>query len=384
VIRKICVVTGSRADYGLLGGLLTLLGRNRLFQVRLIVTGSHLSPRYGNTWREIARDGFRIDARVKIGDAGDTEQGVADSTSQAITGLARVFGRIKPDVVLVLGDRFEALAAAMAALFCRLPIAHIHGGETTEGAMDEAIRHAITKMSHLHFVSTPAYRRRVIQLGEAPGRVFVVGALGLDGLRGHKIFSRQELEKKLDLSLAKKNLLVTFHPATLSPGESKRQLEELLAALKKMKDTLIIFTMPNADMESWGLCRLIQKFVRRHPQARAFRSLGQQTYFSCLRHFDVVVGNSSSGILEAPSFRIPSVNVGDRQRGRIQARSTITCEPRRGKILAALRRAISPAFRRSISSVKNPYDQGGAAPKILQALLRQKKKIPLQKNFYDL
>jgi len=384
MIQKICVVTGSRADYGLLRPLLVQIRKNRQLHLQLVVTGSHLSPRYGNTWREIAQDGFHIHHKVKIGSAGDSEEGVAHSAGQALTRLSRLFCRIRPDAIVLLGDRYEMLAAAFAALICRIPLMHIHGGETSEGAIDEAIRHAITKMSHLHFVSTPAYRRRVIQLGEAPRRVFVVGALGLDGLCNQKLLAREDLEKKLGLKLAKKNLLVTFHPVTLSPRESQRQMRELLAALHRMKDTAIIFTMPNADMESVGLFRMIRKFVRAHPQAKAYRSLGRVAYLSCLRHAHAVVGNSSSGILEAPSFRRPTVNVGDRQKGRIQAPSIINCSPRRGKIFAALERATSGAFLKKISGVKNPYDRGGAAGKIMKVVLRQNKKIPLKKRFYDL
>lgn len=384
MIRKICVVTGSRADYGLLRCLLVELRKRRRFRLKLVATGSHFSPRYGNTWREIVGDGFRIDHRVNIGTAGDTAQGVARSAGLALIRLSRVFRALSPDAVLVLGDRYEILAAAEAAMFCRIPIIHLHGGETSEGAIDEAIRHAITKMSHLHFVSNPVYRRRVIQLGEDPAKVFVVGALGLDEIRQFVPLRRKELERKLRVKFSKRNILVTFHPPTLSPGGGQKQMRELLAALGKQKDTTLIFTMPNADMESLGLFRMVQRFVRRKPQAHAFRSLGRLNYLSCLKHVDVVVGNSSSGILEAPSLRCATVNIGNRQEGRIRASSVIDCEPRCGEIARAIQKASSPSFRRKVSSIKNPYDQGGAAFKIIKILAKKNITLSLNKKFYDL
>lgn len=384
MIRKICVVTGSRADYGLLRCLLSELRKHRKFRLQLVATGSHLSSRHGNTWKEIAGDGFRIHRKVKIGIAGDTAQGVARSAGLALTRLSCVFRELRPDAVLVLGDRYEILAAAEAAMFCRIPIIHLHGGEATEGLVDEAIRHAITKMSHLHFVSTPRYRRRVIQLGEDPRSVFVVGALGLDSLRSLSLLSREALEKKLGLVFGPRTLLVTFHPPTLSPGRGRAQLRELLAALARLPDATLIFTLPNADMESLPLYRMVRGFVRRHPRARAFRSLGQLSYLSCMRQVDAVVGNSSSGLLEAPSLRCATVNIGDRQKGRIRPPTVIDCPPRRVEILQAILKAGSPGFRRKLARAKNPYDRGGAATKIIRVLERCRWETLLKKKFYDL
>ena len=384
MIRKICVVTGSRADYGLLRCLLAELRKQRQFCLQLVATGSHFSSRHGNTWKEIVGDGFHIDHKVKIGIANDTSEGVAQACARALTKLSRIYRQIRPDAVILLGDRYEALAAANAALFCRLPIIHLHGGETSEGAIDEAIRHAITKMSHIHFVSTPDYRRRVIQLGEDPRKVFVVGALGLDEIRKFTPLPKKELEKRLHAKFSKKNLLVTFHPPTLSPGKGQKQMRELLAALGKQKDTTLIFTMPNADMESLVLFRMVQRFVRGKPRAYAFRSLGRQNYLSCLNYVDVVVGNSSSGILEAPSLRCPTVNIGNRQQGRLRASSVIDCEPRRGEIARAIRNASSLNFRIKVGSAKNPYDQGGAACKIIKILAKKNTTLSLNKKFHDL
>lgn len=382
--RTICVVTGSRADYGLLRYLLQRLRRDRRFRLQLVATGAHFSRRHGNTWREIEQDGFHIDRKVRIGTAGDSALGVAHAAGLALIGLSRAFRDLAPQAVLILGDRYEILSAATAAMVCRIPIVHLHGGEATEGLIDEAIRHAVTKMSHLHFVSTPAYRQRVIQMGENPRQVFVVGALGLDGVRNLRLLSGEELESKLQIRLSPRSLLITFHPPTLSPGAARAQMGQLLSALAQLRDSTLIFTLPNADMESLTLSRMVQDFARRHPNARAFPSLGQLAYLSCLRHVQAVVGNSSSGLLEAPSFRCPTVNIGDRQRGRIRATTVIDCEPRSADILRALRKAFSPAFRLHLAKAKNPYDRGGAAEKILRVLAHSQWDFLLRKKFYML
>lgn len=383
-MRKICVVTGSRADYGLLRCLLEILRRDNRFILQLVATGAHFSSRHGNTWREITKDGFRIDRRVRLNIAGDSGQSVARTTGLALIRLSRAFQALKPQAVLLLGDRYEILAAAEAAMFCRIPIIHLHGGEATEGLVDEAIRHAITKMSHLHFVSTKEYRRRVIQMGEDPKKVFVVGALGLDSVRKLRVLSREQVQKKLGISFSQRNFLITFHPPTLSPGAGRTQLKELLSALASLRQTTLIFTFPNSDMESLALSRLIRSFVRRHPSARVFHSLGQLTYLSCLQHVDAVVGNSSSGIIEAPSLRCPTINIGDRQQGRIRGNTVLDCVPRREAIIKALHKAVSPEFRRKVASSKNPYDQGGAAEKIVQNLDRFRWEVLLKKKFYNL
>jgi GDP/UDP-N,N'-diacetylbacillosamine 2-epimerase (hydrolysing) len=286
--------------------------------------------------------------------------------------------------MLVLGDRYEIFAAVAAALVARIPVAHAHGGETTEGAFDEALRHSISKMSHLHFVAAAEYRNRVIQLGEQPERVFLVGGLGIDNIKNLKLMNRAELEAALDFKLGPRNLLVTFHPVTLENATSAEQMAELLAALDDMKDTHLIFTMPNADTDGRVLFDMIRQFVATHPNARAYTSLGQLRYLSCIRHVDGVVGNSSSGLAEAPSFRKGTINIGDRQRGRLKAESVIDCAPERTAIGAALQRLYSPEFQAMLANVRNPYGEGGASEKIVEVIERCETSALLKKHFHDL
>jgi len=382
--RRICVVTGSRAEYGLLRGVMGDIRQSGDLELQVVVTGMHLSPEFGLTYRDIEEDGFKIDQRVEMLLSSDTPVGLAKSTGLGLIGFGETFNRLKPDLVLVLGDRFEILSAVTAAMFAGIPIGHLHGGETTEGAFDESIRHSITKMSHLHFVAAEEYRRRVIQLGEQPDRVFTVGGLGIDAIRRVELLDRQELEDSLGIALAPRNLLVTFHPATLEPNSAARQMSELLVALEELQDTLLVFTMPNADTESRQLVAMIQKFVSDHSNARAFVSLGQRRYFSCLRYFDGVVGNSSSGLIEAPTFHKGTVNIGDRQRGRLKAKSVIDCEPDRSSIASALQRLYSPEFQAKLVTTKNPYGDGGASERVVDVLHKVPLSGLLKKRFHDL
>lgn len=328
--RKICVVTGTRAEYGQLRRLLSLIQSDKDCVLQLVVTGMHLSPEFGLTYRQIESDGFEIDRKVVMLMSSDSPTGIAKSMGIGILGFADAFEELKPDLIVLLGDRFEILAAASAALIARIPVAHIHGGESTEGLIDEAIRHSVTKMSHLHFVATEEYRRRVTQLGEQPDRVFLVGGLGVDCLKDMELLDLSELEESLGFRLKRRNFLITFHPVTLDSASVGLQMQELLNALSEQQETGLIFTMPNADTEGRVLIDMIKGFVSQNPEfAIAHTSLGQHRYYSCMAHVDAVIGNSSSGLAEAPSFKTATINIGDRQRGRLQAKAWSTVSLRR-------------------------------------------------------
>ncbi len=365
--RRVCVVTGSRAEYGLLYWLLKGLRDDPAFELQLVATGMHLAPEFGLTYRAIEQDGFRIDAKVEMLLSSDTAVGIAKSMGLGVIGFADAFDRLRPDLLVLLGDRFEIFAAAQAALVARIPIAHIGGGDTTEGAYDEALRHGITKMAHLHFVTNEDSARRVRQMGEDPHSVFVVGSTGIDNIVRLPRLDRAALEASLGWRLRDRNLLVTFHPVTLSEHSAADQFRELLAALETFgEDVGILFTLPNADNEGRSLIAMVEEFVANRPWTRAFASLGQQRYLSAMALVDAVVGNSSSGLYEAPSFHKPTVNIGERQKGRLKAASVIDCAPRRDAIVAAIR----AAFALDCSKVVNPYGRGDASEKILAALKR--------------
>ena len=381
---KICVITGTRADYGLLRWVVQGIKDDNELSLQIIATGMHLSPEFGLTYREIEQDGFRAVRKVEMLTSSDTPVGIAKSMGLGLIGFADAFNELKPDLIVVLGDRFEIFAAVASALVARIPVAHLHGGETTEGAFDEALRHSITKMSHLHFVAAEEYRRRVIQLGEQPERVFLVGGLGIDNIKRLQLLDRAELEVSLDFKLEQKNLLITFHPVTLETATASDQMTELLAALGELKDTQLIFTMPNADTDGRVLIRMVEQFVAEHDNARAYTSLGQLRYLSCIAHVDGVVGNSSSGLAEVPSFRKGTINIGDRQRGRLQAASVINCEPARLSIATALERLYSADFQVGLNQVRNPYGEGGASEKIVKTIKHYALDGIAKKVFYDL
>lgn len=384
-MKTICVVTGTRAEYGLLRWVMEGIRASWALRLQVIATGMHLSPEFGLTYREIEKDGFTIDRKVEMLLSSDTPVGIAKSTAIGMMGCADAFQDLAPDLIVVLGDRYEVLGAATAAMVARIPIAHLHGGEATEGLIDEPIRHSVTKMSHLHFVATAEYGRRVVQLGEMPDRVFNVGALGIDNIRRLQLLSRSELESALDFPLGRRSVLVTFHPVTLESGTAARQMTELLAALESLADTNIVFTMPNADTDGRVIIRLIEEFVARHPgRAKGFTSLGQLRYLSTVAQVDAVVGNSSSGLIEVPSFRKGTVNIGDRQRGRIMAKSVIHAEPTAVAIRDALARLFSPEFQEMLKGVENPYGTGGASERIVETLERIPFEGLLKKHFHDL
>lgn len=383
--RKVCVVTGTRAEFGLLRWLMGEIQSHPQLELQVIATGMHLSPEFGSTYREIEEAGFEIDARVEMLLSSDTNTAVTKSMGLGVIGFADAYEGLAPDIVVVLGDRFEIFAATSAAMIAGVPVAHLHGGETTEGAFDEAIRHSITKMSHLHFVAADEYRQRVIQLGEHPDRVFNFGGMGIDAIRRIKLLSREELERSLELSFGEKSLLVTFHPVTLEGGASSAaQMGELLAALDGLDDTTLIFTMPNADTGGRVLSAMVREFAHGHPNAKVYTSLGQLRYFSCLAQIDGVVGNSSSGLAEAPSFKIGTVNIGDRQKGRLKANSVIDCEPNQKAIEAALEQLYSAEFQASLAAVSNPYGNGGASKAIVKALAEYPLENIRKKQFYNL
>ncbi|AXX16244.1 MULTISPECIES: UDP-N-acetylglucosamine 2-epimerase [Leptospira] len=383
--RKICVITGTRADYGLLRWLILEISKSSKLTLQIIATGMHLSPEFGLTYKEIETDGFHIDKKIEILLSSDTPIGISKSMGLGLIGFAEAFADLNPDIVLVLGDRFEILSAVSAALISRIPIAHLHGGETTEGAFDEGIRHSITKMSHLHFVAANEYRNRVIQLGEDSSNVFLVGGMGVDGIKKSNLLKREELESSLNIKLKKNNLLITFHPVTLEASTAKVQMIELLSSLKTLSsETGLIFTMPNADTDGRIIFKLIEEFTSDHPNAWHFTSLGQTRYLSCLQFVDAVIGNSSSGIIEAPSFKIGTINIGDRQKGRLRAKSIIDCEPNRGEITNAFKKLYSFDFQKNLSTTINPYGEGGASEKIVKVLETIEIQGILKKKFFDL
>jgi len=352
-------------------------------ELQLVVTGMHLSPEFGLTWKTIEEDGFVIDSKIEMLLSSDTPVGIVKSMGLGLIGFADAFARLAPDMLVLLGDRFETLAAATAAMVGRIPIAHLHGGEATEGLIDEAIRHSVTKMSHFHFVAAEAYRQRVIQLGEDPNRVFTVGGLGLDSLTRLRLLSRDDLEASLGFRFRRHNLLITYHPVTLEE-DAAADLKELLAALESLQETRLIFTLPNADTEGRGLIKIVNEFVDKHPQAVAFSSMGQLRYLSCMRVVDGVVGNSSSGLLEAPSLHKGTINIGSRQDGRMKAESVIDCQPFREEIIHALNRLYSDEFQILLRGVKNPYGDPGASKKIASMLKKVKLGGVLKKHFHDL
>ena len=384
-MKKICVVTGSRAEYGLLYWLMKGIQEEPDLDLHIIATGMHLSPEFGLTYREIEKDGFHIDKKVEMVLSADTSTAIAKSTGLGIIGFADAFEDLKPDLVVVLGDRYELLAACSASLFAGIPIGHIHGGETTEGAFDEAIRHSITKMAWWHFVAADEYQKRVIQLGENPKRVFNVGGLGVDSIKKSKLLSKKELTNKMGIKLAGKNLLVTYHPVTLEKSTSYKYFKELIGALDELHDVYLIFTMPNADSDSRIIKKMIDEFVSDHKkESKVFTSMGHLNYLSTLQFMDGVVGNSSSGLTEAPTYKIGTVNIGDRQKGRLKAESVIDCEPRKYSIKKAIEKLYSDDFQSRLNSVENLYGNGHASDRILEIFRTKKLAGRIKKSFYNL
>lgn len=382
--RKICVITGTRAEYGLLYWLLKEIEANKEFQLQLIATGMHLSPEFGLTYQTIEKE-FKINKKIEMLLSSDTSVGISKSMGLAQISFAESYDELKPDIVIVLGDRYEIFSATSAAMIARIPIAHIHGGEKTEGVFDESIRHSITKMSHLHFTATNEYKNRVIQLGEHPSRVFNVGGMGIENIKRLKLLSKDEFEKLIEFKLNYKNILVTFHPVTLENSTAKEQFQQLLDAIDELEDTNIIFTKANSDTDGRVINQMIDEYVTKNShKSIVFTSLGQLRYLSALQYVDAVVGNSSSGLAEAPSFKIGTINIGDRQKGRIKASSVIDCEPNKDSILKSFEKLYSKEFQETLKTTINPYGDGCASKKIVETLKSVDLKNILKKSFYDL
>jgi len=383
-MRKICVVTATRAEYGLLKPLMDSLHKSEEFCLQVLATGAHLSPEFGLTYQQIEKDGFKIDEKVEILLSSDTPSSICKTMGLAMIGLADAFSRLKPDLLVILGDRYEMLAIASAAVIFKIPIAHLHGGEITEGAYDDAIRHAITKLSNLHFTSTAEYRNRVIQMGESPDHVFNVGAIGLDNIRTMKLLSKEELEKELDIRFKRHNYQVTFHPETLSELSSKEQFQILLNSIEKEEDSFFIFTKANADTDGRIINQMIDAFVNKYPyKAKVFTSLGSLRFLSTVKICDAIIGNSSSGILEAPSLHTATINIGDRQKGRIQAESIINTPCCEESISKAFKYVKSQDFEKRMVDISNPYDSGGTVAKVMAQIVKTEL-FNKHKNFYDL
>ncbi len=370
--RKICAVTTSRADFGLLCGLLKAIRADSALRLQVIASGSHLSPRFGRTWRDIEAEGIKIDWKINLRMTGDSSLANLKSIGVGLKGFAEAFTELKPGILVLLGDRFELLAPAISALMLRIPIAHIHGGELSEGVIDDSVRHAITKLASLHFAATEPYRRRIIQLGESPNRVFNFGAPGLDQVYASDVLTRPQLEQELEFSLRKPIALVTYHPVTQDAGSAEFQVRCLVNAIKA-SGLNAVFTMANADSQGSLINARLQSACAQNPGRFLWiPHLGHRRYLSCLKHFALMVGNSSSGLTEAPSFRLPVVNIGDRQRGRIRAKNVIDVPCSRAAILQGIMQAISPSFRASLRGMRNPYDlfQDGRASERIKEVLK--------------
>lgn len=383
-MREVAVVTVGRSDFGIYRPLLTAISAHPELRLRVLASGMHLSPDFGFTVRDIEAAGFEVFERVETLLASDSAEGIAKSIGIGVLGFAQVFSHYRPDILVLLGDRFDMLPAGLAALPFHIPIAHIHGGELTEGLIDEAIRHSLTKLSHLHFTSTEAYARRVIQLGEEPWRVTVAGALGVDAIRQTNLDSPEETARRFGFSLDSPVALVTFHPVTLEYEQTEHQVSNLLNALDKI-GLQCIFTYPNADTAGRGIIRQIDGFCANRKHCRSVTNAGHQAYLCLLNSVTVMVGNSSSGIIEAASFKLPVINIGRRQQGRLRAKNVIDCGNDRDDIVAAIQRALDPGFRRSLEHLVNPYGDGSASKRIVDKLVS----VPLdetlvQKRFCDL
>ena len=383
-MRKICVVTSTRAEYGLLYWLLKEISADSELSLQLIVTGMHLSPEFGLTYKEIEKE-FKIDKKIEILSSSHTSLDICAEMARVYEKFAPALAELKPDILVLLGDRYEIFGVAGVASIMQIPIAHIHGGETTQGAFDEAFRHSITKMSHIHFAATNEYANRIIQLGEEPGRVFNVGGPGIENIKKLNLLNKDEFEKSINFKLAKKNILITFHPATLENSSIREQFDELLNALDELEETNFIFTKANSDTDGDVINKMIDEYVSQNPQkAVAFASLGQLRYLSAIKCVDIVLGNSSSGLLEVPSFKKATINIGDRQKGRARASSVIDVRPVKEEILAAIKRAYSKEFEQTLKDTINPYDGGNPSKKMFKILKETKLDGILKKKFYDI
>ena len=383
--RKICIISGTRAEFGLLTRLMMLIKNHDKLELQIILTGMHLSPEFGLTYKEVEEKGFKIDSKVEMLLSSDTDISIAKSMGIGMIGFADSLQRLNPDIIVILGDRFEIFSVAATATALRIPVAHIHGGELTEGAFDDSLRHSITKMSHIHFVAAEEYRNRVIQLGEQPSKVFNVGGMGVDSIKNTNLLSTKQLESSLGLKFGEKNLLIAFHPITLEETTfSIGQLKELLCALDEFNNFTLIFTIPNADTGGRKLAEIMQKFTKHKNNCYLFKSLGHLRFLSCLSKVDAIIGNSSSGLLEAPTLKTGTINIGDRQKGRLKADSVIDCDAKKDAIIRALKRLDTEEYKKVLKNSKNPYGNGGACELIVNQLANISIENILKKNFYDI
>lgn len=385
MLCKIAVITGTRAEYGLLRGLLDEIKSDQDLVLQLIVTGMHLAPEFGSTYRLIEQDGYQIDAKVEMLLSSDTASGIAKSVGLGVLGFADAFEKLKPDIIMVLGDRFEILSAVQAALFLTIPVAHIHGGELSFGALDDAIRHGITKMSHLHFTAAKAYRQRVIQMGENPDRVFNMGALGLERIKKTTLLNKAELEKTLGLTIQSPLFLFTYHPETVSINKAQEDIQTILSALDAFPNANIIMTKANADEAGRYINHQLQQYAGLYSERiKLFTSMGDLNYLSAMGLVDLVIGNSSSGIIEAPFFQVPTVNIGGRQDGRLRAASVIDCATDTALIIDAIQKGLSKDFRDIVKSTISPYDCDDTAVQIKNQLKKTDIKSLVKKVFHDI
>lgn len=383
-MRKICVVTATRAEYGSLYWIMKEIEDDKNLELQLIVTGAHLSPEFGLTYKEIEKD-FKIDKKIEILLSSDSAIGLSKAMGLVQISFAEAYSELNPDIVIILGDRYEMLSAASSAMILRVPIMHLAGGERTEGAFDESIRHAITKLSNIHCATTDEYKNRIIQLGENPSHVFNVGGFGIDNILRLKLLGKEEFEESINFKLNKKNILLTFHPVTLDKLSAKEQFSEILNAIDELKDTNIIITKANSDTEGRVINAMCEEYVLKNPhKAVLFASLGQLRYISALQYMDAVVGNSSSGLAEVPSFKIGTINIGSRQQGRLKASSVIDCEPNKKSISKAFEKLYDAAFQESLKTVQNPYGNEMASKKVVEILKKVDLKDIIIKKFYDI
>ncbi len=383
--KTICVFTATRAEYGLLKTIIKTMIADGTFNIKVVATAAHLSPEFGMTYQEIEDDGIKIDRKIETLLSSDTPSAISKSMGLTMIGFADYFAETKPDAFMVLGDRYETIAASCAAFNARIPIIHLYGGDTTEGAVDEAYRHSISKMAYLHLVSTEEYRKRVIQLGETPDRVFEVGEIGIENALHTKLLSLKELSKSLGIELSSNYALGTFHPVTLENNSAEKQIKALLKALSKHKDMQFVFTKANADVNGRIINKILEDYCEKQSNFHLFSSLGMLRYLSAIKHAKFVIGNSSSGLIEVPSFKIPTINIGDRQKGRLMASSVICCEPTQSDIEKAINKAISPEFRKIASKTANPYGDGNTSKKIVKIIKKVfSNPIDLKKKFYDI
>ncbi len=382
--RKVCIVTGTRADYGLLYWLIKEVRLDKELELQLVVTGMHLSPEFGITYKEIEKD-FKIDKKIEMLLSSDTAVGISKSIGLAQISFAEAYQDLKPDIIVVLGDRYEILSAVVAGMISRIPIAHLHGGESSEGNIDESIRHSITKMSQLHFTATDTYKNKVIQLGENPKRVFNVGGLGVENIKRLKLLSKEKFEKSINFKLNKNNLIITYHPVTLEKNTAQSQFQELLDAVDNLEDTNLIFTMANSDNDGRIINYMINEYVKKNiHKSVGFVSLGQLRYLSALQYVDAMVGNSSSGLTEAPSFKIGTINIGDRQKGRTKSDTVIDCLPKKASIETAFSYLYSKKFQLILKKSNNPYDNGCTSRNIVKALKKIELHNILKKTFFNI